>query len=66
MSTGLPLRATGRLPFPHISVRAKIRDCSDEHNASSSYWLRCLYEGENGDPEDVETGFLKSVLLIKV
>ena len=30
------------------------------------YWLRCLYEGEKGDPEDVEKGFLKGELLVRV
>ena len=49
-----------------ISVRAKIRDGLDGYSANDDYWLRCLYEGENGDPEDVETGFLKSALLVKV
>ena len=51
--------------FP-ISIRAKVRDFSDGYNASEDYWLRCLYEGENGDPENVEKGFLKSTLLVKV
>lgn len=49
-----------------VSVRAKVRDCIDEYNASDNYWLRCLYEGEKGDPENVEEGFLKSALLVKV
>ena len=54
------------LTYVFISVRAKIRDCIDSHNAFDDYWLRCLYEGEEGDPEDVEKGFLKSTLLVKV
>jgi len=49
-----------------ISVWAKIRDGIDGHSTSDDYWLRCLYEGESGDPEDVEKGFLKSTLLVKV
>ena len=49
-----------------ISVRAKIRDGIDGHDAFDDYWIRCLYEDENGDPEDVEKGFLKSNLLVKV
>ena len=48
------------------SVRAKIRDGADGHSASANYWLRCLYEGEKGNPEDVEEGFLKGELLVKV
>ena len=49
-----------------FSIRAKIRDGVDNHNAFDNYWIRCLYEGEQGDPEDVENGFLKNVLLVKV
>ena len=49
-----------------ISVRAKVRDCIDGYSASDNYWLRCLYEGEKGNPENVEEGFLKSALLVKV
>jgi hypothetical protein len=48
------------------SVRAKLRERTDSHDAFGDYWIRCLYEGEEGDPEDVEKGFLKSRLLIKV
>ncbi|KAF9783394.1 hypothetical protein BJ322DRAFT_1008007, partial [Thelephora terrestris] len=68
---GLQNDFTGRLICPikydweDPVVRAKIRDCVDGHNASDDYWLRCLYEGEKGDPEDVEKGFLKSALLVK-
>jgi len=50
----------------HSSVRAKIRDEVDGYSASTDYWIRCLYEGERGDPEDVEKGFLKSELLVRV
>jgi len=49
-----------------ISVCAKIRDSTDGYSASNDYWLRCLYEDEKGDLEDVEKGFLKSTLLVKV
>lgn len=38
----------------------------DGYSASADFWLRCLYEGEKGDPADVEKGFLKSRLLVKV
>lgn len=48
------------------SVCTKIHDEVDGFSASSDYWLRFLYEGENGDPEDVEKGFLKGQLLVKV
>jgi hypothetical protein len=53
------------LSFFPISVRAKIRDEVDGHSASDSFWLRCLYEGERGDPLNVEEGFLKSTILVK-
>ena len=49
-----------------ISIRAKIRDGIDDYNASSNFWIWCLYEREEGDPEDIEKGFLKSLLLVKV
>jgi hypothetical protein len=48
-----------------LSVRANIRDEVDGYSASSDYWIRCLYEGEKGDPGDVEKGYLKSRLLVK-
>lgn len=48
------------------SVRARVRDEVDGYSASSDYWLRFLYEGEDGNPDDVEKGFLKSEILIKV
>jgi hypothetical protein len=38
----------------------------DGYSACDDYWLQCLYEWEKGDPEDVEKGFLKSTLLVKV
>lgn len=55
----------GTLSIFHTSVRAKVRDEVDGYNASADYWIRCLYEGEQGDPGDVEKGFLKSELLVK-
>jgi len=47
-------------------TKAGHRDEVDGHSASADYWLRCLYKGEQGDPEDVEKGFLKSELLVRV
>jgi hypothetical protein len=49
-----------------ISVRAKIHNGIDGHDTFDDYWICCLYEDENRDPEDVEKGFLKSNLLVKV
>ncbi|KAF9789312.1 hypothetical protein BJ322DRAFT_1208558 [Thelephora terrestris] len=68
---GLQNDVTGRLLCPVIYdwddpiTRAKLRDGLDEHDAFDDYWIRCLYEGEKGDPEDVERGFLRGNLLIK-
>ena len=66
MSTLLWPKVWDKLIVVFTSVRAKVRDGIDGHSASDNYWLRCLYEGENGDPEDVEKGFLKSTLIVKV
>ncbi|KAF9780716.1 hypothetical protein BJ322DRAFT_1011640, partial [Thelephora terrestris] len=68
---GLQNDITGKLLCPVIydwddpATRAKLRDGIDDHNAFDDYWIRCLYEGEKGDPEDIEKGFLKSNLLVK-
>ncbi|KAF9783664.1 hypothetical protein BJ322DRAFT_1007579, partial [Thelephora terrestris] len=68
---GLQHDLTGRLLCPirydwdDLSVRAKVRDELDGYSASSDYWIRCLYEGEEGDLRDVEKGFLRSQLLVK-
>ena len=48
------------------SIRAKIRNEVDDYSASTDYWIRCLYKGEEGNPADVEKGFLKSELLVRV
>lgn len=46
------------------SVRRKIRNA--ELDISEDYFLTCLYPKGLGDPNDVERGFLRSGLLIKV
>ena len=48
------------------SVRAKLRDADPEYDFASSYFLRCLYEGESGDVRRPEIGFLKGPLLLRV
>lgn len=50
----------------YASVRAKIRDEVDGYSASTDYWIRCLYEEEKGNPGNVEKGFLKGDLLVRV
>jgi len=59
------IRVSSKLTISFISIRAKVRDGVDGHDAFNDYWIRCLYEGEKGDTEDVEKGFLKSSLLVK-
>ena len=58
-------QATPPLIF-RVSVRARICDGVDGYSASADYWITCLYEGEQGDPGDIEKEFLKSELLVKV
>lgn len=49
------------------SVRAKIQNFEDEdHYFGKDFYPRCLYLGEDGDPERIENGYLKSTLLVKV
>lgn len=50
----------------YTSVRSKVRDEAEDYSASQNYWIRCLYEGGQGNPEDVEKGFLKGELLVRV
>lgn len=58
-----------RHPADHagiLSVRAKIQNADDEYDASNRFFLRGLYAGFRGDLDDVENGFLKSPLTVKV
>jgi len=49
-----------------FSVRAKLRNAAPGYDFSSSFFLRCLYEEEGGDPTCPEEGFLKGPLLLRV
>ncbi|KAJ3743293.1 hypothetical protein EV360DRAFT_57705, partial [Lentinula raphanica] len=40
--------------------------CMKNLDTSNSYFIRAFYEGEEGDPNDVEHGFLRSALLLQV
>jgi hypothetical protein len=53
-------------PNTLISVRAKLRNADPGYDFASSFFLRCLYEGESGDPNSPDVGFLKGPLLIRV
>jgi hypothetical protein len=50
------------------SVRAKLRDCNlDEgFDFARNFFVRCFYLNHEGDPENVEKGFLRSALLVQV
>ena len=49
-----------------VSIHTKVCDETDDYSASTDYWIQCLYEGEEGNPANVEKGFLQSDLLVKV
>ena len=56
-------------PFSsYSSVRAKLHDCNlDEgFDFAKNFFVRCFYVDYEGDPENVEKGFLRSTLLIQV
>ena len=48
------------------STRAKLRACDEEFDWLSSYHSRCFYTNYKPDMTQLESGFLKSTLLIKV
>ncbi|KDQ25833.1 hypothetical protein PLEOSDRAFT_1072032 [Pleurotus ostreatus PC15] len=63
---------TGRLLCPiefnwdDASVRALLRKHDDpSYDVNSSYFIRFLYQGQEGDPEDVEKGFLYSEWIVR-
>ena len=47
-------------------VRTKLRNADPGYDITSSFFLRCLYLDEKGDPESPEEGFLKGDLLLRV
>ena len=49
-----------------FSIRAKLRDAAPGYDITSSFFLHCLYEGEDGDPEQPLEGFLKGPFLVRV
>ena len=49
-----------------FSVRAKLWNVEPGYDFTSSFFLRCLYEDESGDPEHPAIGFLKGSLLLRV
>lgn len=51
------------VPF---SVRTKLRNAAPGFSFASSYFLRCLYLKERGDPTSPQVGFLQGPLLVRV
>jgi len=49
-----------------FSVCANLRNAVPGYDYTSSIFLRCLYEEEDGDPDFPEEGFLKGPLLLRV
>ena len=49
-----------------FSIRAKLRKGDEGYDFSSSFFLRCLYEDEEGDDLCPQEGFLKGPLLLRV
>ncbi len=50
-----------------ISVRTAYRSGTDPNiTMASNYFCRCFYAGGKGDPSNLEKGFLRSKLLLKV
>jgi len=57
------------IPFALISlfsIRAKLWDAASGYDITSSFFLRCLYQSEDGDPKNPLEGFLKGPLLVRV
>ena len=50
----------------YYSVRAKLRNGEPNFEMASTFFLRCLYENEDGNPNSPEDGFLKGPLLVRV
>ena len=52
----------------YSSVRAKLRDCNFDEgfDFAKNYFVRCFYADYEGNPENVEKGFLRSTLLVQV
>ncbi len=48
------------------SIHTKLHDAALGYNITSSFFLCCLYAGEDGDPEQPLEGFLKGPLLVQV
>jgi hypothetical protein len=57
------------IPFALISlfsIHAKLWDAAPGYDITSSFFLHCLYQGEDGDPKNPLEGFLKGPLLVHI
>ena len=61
---GLVLNINIRIPA--ASVRRGFKAGDSKYDINRSFFHRCLYNNEIGDPSNVESGFLKGPLLLKV
>lgn len=52
--------------FNTFSVRQKVRNLDPDFSTASSYFINAFYPKGKGDPNDIEKGFLRSGLLVKV
>jgi hypothetical protein len=50
----------------NFRVRANLQNMAPGFDFASSFFLRCLYENESGNPESLDIGFLKGPLLVCV
>jgi hypothetical protein len=48
------------------SICEKLRNAAPGYNFTETFFLCCLYEDEQGDPDSPEDGFLKGPLLLCV
>jgi len=48
------------------SIHVKLRNAAPGYDFTSTFFLRCLYAGENGNPQNPDKGFLKGPLLLHV
>jgi len=45
-------------------IRVKLREAAEGYDFTLNFFLRCLYAGEKGDPQNPDVGFLKGPLLL--
>ncbi|KAJ3560012.1 hypothetical protein NP233_g11106 [Leucocoprinus birnbaumii] len=72
VNRGLQHDVCGKLLCPidfnwdDLDIRAAIRNGTSASNINDSFFLRCLYQNDTGNPEDLQHGFLRNILLRKM